>query len=229
MMALLTASLLIVPVSAESFDYVIDEANLLTTGQENALQDKLAKLSQEVDADIVVVTVTNLNGQYIRDYADDYYDDNGYADDGVLLLIDMDTRAYWISTTGRCIDDVSVYDLEDAFLSDLSNGYYYDAFSAYADACRDELEPMPLLMKILVCLGIGIVIGLITVFVMKGKLKTVRNQSGADSYMRYDAVNITHQSDMFLYQTVTRRPKPQNNGTHTGSSGRSHGGGGGRF
>ena len=175
------------------------------------------------------MTVDSLNGQYIRSYADDYYDYNGYADNGVLLLVAMDTREYWVSTTGSCIDDVDVSDLEDAFLSDLSDGNYYEAFCAYADACLDETMPMALWVALLICLGIGLVIGLITVLVMKGKLKTVRSQSGADSYMCHDAFNITHQSDIFLYQTVTRRAKPQNNGSHGGSSGRSHGGGGGRF
>ena len=231
-MALLLILCLAVPAMAAGLDYVIDDADLLTPSEENSLQSKLEKISAQMDADIVVVTLDTIGSRYIRSYADDYYDYNGYGEDGVLLMIVMDTREYWVSTTGRCIEDVSVSAVEDAFYSNLSAGHYYLAFCDYADACQSELEGMPLWGEILVCLAIGLVIGLITVLVMKGKLKTVRSQSGADSYMRYDAVHLTGRSDIFLYQTVTRRPKVQNNGgggMHTGSSGRSHGGGGGRF
>lgn len=231
-----TAALLIlcfaVPAFAANSVYVIDDADLLTAYEHNQLQNKLKQISDEVDADIVVMTVNGTGGQYIRDFADDYYDYNGYREDGVILVVDMIAEEYWISTSGSAIGDVSVSQLEDAFLADLSGGDYYSAFCAYADACEDALEGLPLAVKLLICLGIGLAVGLTTVMVMKGKLKTVRSQSGADGYMRYDDLVVSRRSDIFLYQTVTRRAKPQNNGgggIHTGSSGRSHGGGGGRF
>lgn len=220
------------PVFAANSIYVIDDADLLTAYERNQLQNKLKQISDEVGADIVVLTVNGTGGKYIRDYADDYYDYNGYREDGVILVVDMIAEEYWISTSGSAIGDVSVSQLEDAFLSDLSKGDYYSAFCAYADACEDALEGLPIVVKLLICLGIGLAVGLTTVMVMKGKLKTVRSRSGADSYMRYDDMVISRRSDIFLYQTVTRRAKPQNNGgggIHTGSSGRSHGGGGGRF
>lgn len=221
-----------VPAFAANNTYVIDEADLLNAYEYNQLQNKLKQISDELEADIVVLTVNGTDGKYIRDYADDYYDYNDYREDGVILVVDMVAGEYWISTSGSAIDDIRVSQLEDAFLSDLSDGEYYSAFCAYADACQDAMEGLPFAVKLLICLGIGLVVGLITVMVMKGKLKTVRSQSGADSYMRYGDMVISQRSDIFLYQTVTRRAKPQNNGgggIHTGSSGRSHGGGGGRF
>lgn len=71
---------------------------------------------------------------------------------------------------------------------------------------------------------------------MKGKLKTVRFQPAANSYMKAGSMNITESRDMFLYNTVTRTAKPKANdsdsegsSTHTSSSGSTHGGGGGSF
>jgi len=64
---------------------------------------------------------------------------------------------------------------------------------------------------ILICIGIGVVVGLIVVLIMKSQMKTVRFQSGADSYVDEDRLELTGRSDIFLYQTVTRHAKPQNN------------------
>ena len=81
----------------------------------------------------------------------------------------------------------------------------------------------------------GFVLSLIIVGRMKAKLKTVRFQPAANSYMKAGSMNITESRDLFLYNTVTRTAKPKDNdsgggsSTHTSSSGSTHGGGGGKF
>jgi uncharacterized protein len=67
---------------------------------------------------------------------------------------------------------------------------------------------------------------------MKGKLKSVRVQAGASGYVKTGSMNVTHRQDLFLYRDVNRTAKPKDSSgssTHTSSSGRSHGGGGGKF
>ena len=81
---------------------------------------------------------------------------------------------------------------------------------------------------------IGLLLATGTVKRMKNKLKTVRFQSAADSYMKKESLNITEKRDLFLYRTVSRTAKPKNessggSSTHTSSSGSTHGGGGGKF
>ena len=80
---------------------------------------------------------------------------------------------------------------------------------------------------------IGIVLSLIIVAIMKGKLKSVRSQAAANSYLKSGSLAITESNDLFLYHTVTqtRREKENSPGssTHTSSSGRTHGGGSGKF
>ena len=81
----------------------------------------------------------------------------------------------------------------------------------------------------------GFVIANIFVGSMKKKLKSVRSQAAASSYVREDSLNITDSRDIYLYATVTRTAKPDDSSssggssTHTSSSGATHGGGGGSF
>ncbi|MBS7176877.1 MAG: TPM domain-containing protein, partial [Clostridiales bacterium] len=86
---------------------------------------------------------------------------------------------------------------------------------------------------IAVSIAAGFVIALIIVGSMKSKLKMVRFQAGANSYLRQGSMNVTESRDLFLYRHVSRTAKPKSSSsgssTHSSSSGRSHGGGGGKY
>lgn len=62
-----------------------------------------------------------------------------------------------------------------------------------------------------ICIGAGVVIGLIAVLVMKSNLRSVRFRSGAGEYVTPGSFRLTASQDIFLYKTVTRIEKPQNN------------------
>ncbi len=79
---------------------VVDDADLLTDIEEIVLLDKLGEISSRQGMDVVVVTTDSLGGKSPMAFADDYYDYNGYAEDGILLLISMEERDCWISTAG---------------------------------------------------------------------------------------------------------------------------------
>ena len=137
------------------------------------------------------------------------------------------------------------------FVPYLSEGAYYSAFSLFAKAVQTQMEnhglsgdfymdlqgnvhiqpkPTHWYDGLWQCLVIGGVIGLIAVAVMAAKMKSVRAKGSAGDYIKEGSLQLTRKEDRYLYQTLTRRAKPKNNGsTHRGSSGRSHGGGGGRF
>lgn len=61
------------------------------------------------------------------------------------------------------------------------------------------------------CLVAGFVIGGISVGVMAYNMKNVRNKSAASDYVEQGSLELRIQQDRYLYQTVTRRPKPKNN------------------
>ncbi|MBQ3140672.1 MAG: TPM domain-containing protein [Clostridia bacterium] len=239
---------------------LVDDADLLTDSEETALLSLLDDISTRQQCDVAVVTVDSLDGKSAQAYADDFYDYNGYGmgpgDDGLLLLVAMNDREWHITTYGLAItvfSDSRRERMADAFLGDLSAGYYYDAFTTFADDCDyyltayyedpydtpiyDEYEDdIDHLCTLLVSLVIGLVIGLISTGVMKSKLKSVRPQKTAANHVRHGSIKITDSREIFLYRNVSRRARPQNTSSssggssvHRSSSGRSHGGGGGRF
>lgn len=67
------------------------------------------------------------------------------------------------------------------------------------------------------------------------KLKSVRLQPAAGSYVKKNSMQITQSRDLFLYKTLGRTEKPKSedrsggSSTHSSSSGKTHGGGGGKF
>lgn len=63
---------------------------------------------------------------------------------------------------------------------------------------------------ILIALGIGLVISLITMLVHKSKLKSVRMERSAGNYIKQGSVDINVRREMYLYKKVDRRQKPKN-------------------
>lgn len=238
---------------------LVDNADLLSDSEETELLAKLNEISEKQRFDVVIVTVDSLEGKTPQDYADDYYDYNGYGfganNDGVLLLISMEDRDWYISTTGygiTAVTDAGREYMADKFAPELSDGNYAQAFGVYADLCDEFVtqaktgepfdvnnlpkEPFPLLRNLAIAIVIGIVVAIIITGTMKNELKTVKRRSAASNYVKANSLQVYENRDMFLYSHVDRqaRPKNTNSGgggsvTHTSSSGTTHGGGGGKF
>ncbi len=219
---------------------LVDDADLLTDVEEEVLEAKLDAVSEKNQMDIVVVTVLSTNGASPMAFADDYYDYNGYGYgdtyDGALLLISMEERDWWISTCGKMInvlDDSTIDYIGDEMLDDLSMDNYAAAFNTFADECDYYIDPpFEFFMNLLISLAIGFVIALIVTGIMRGKLKSVRRQAAASEYVKTGSLQVTQANEFFLYRNVSRvRRSNDSNGssTHRSSSGRSHGGGGGKF
>lgn len=155
-----------------------------------------------------------------------------------------DTAGYGITA----FTDAGIEYLGNRFVPSLSDGDYAGAFEIYANTCDEFItqaktgdpydthnlpkEPFAFLMNLGICFVIGLVIAAIATAIMKGQLKSVRSQSGAANYVKTGSLNVTHRQDLFRYRDVKRTAKPKDSGgssTHTSSSGRSHGGGGGKF
>lgn len=145
--AILLAALAL-PVSATSdLPMVVDNAGLFSDSERSALEEKAQELRTEYEMDIVILTVDRLDGKTPQDYADDYYDDNGYGFgkeySGLLFLLAMEERDWYISTCGDAIYAVTDYGIQklgEAALPDLSAGAYYDAFDAYLNALPSYLS-----------------------------------------------------------------------------------------
>ena len=258
-MLFVMASLVVLPVSAEDgfqseYSRLTDSAGLLSDEEYDSILSALDEISVRQSFDVVIVTLDSL-GDYnsAMECADDYYDYGGFGygpdHDGVVLLISMAERDYWISTCGYGITaftDRNIDYMKEQIQPYLSSGDYYEAFNTfiswtdeYVDEARNGYDyddaDMPLSPLWFVGAVIaGIIISGITVAGMKGQLKSVRPKYRADSYVRAGSLNVTASRDMFLYSSVSRTEKPEpesgsGSSTHTSSSGTTHGGGGGKF
>lgn len=135
----------------------VDNANLLSEADGKWLTEYLDEYSEELQLDIVILTVNTLDGKTVEAYADDYYDYNGYGygteHDGCILLIDMGSRQWHIGTTGYGIvmTDANLESIEKAIVPYLSSGDYKTAFGLFAEkvhtyitnARKNNLTPNP--------------------------------------------------------------------------------------
>lgn len=237
---------------------VVDFADLLSVGEEAKLNSMLDEISERQNFDVAVVTVYSLNGKTPTEFADDYYDYNGYGmganSDGIMLVVSMEYRDWAITTCGYGITaftDAGQEYMADIFTDYLSDGKYAKAFECFAEMSDDfvtkakegrtygvgNLPHKPLSpMMLLLSLGIGVLIAFVATGVMKSSLKTARPQPAANNYVRAGSLNITEERDIFLYNRIDKRPRPKGgsssgggSSTHRSSSGRSHGGSRGKF
>lgn len=144
--ALLTALLLLaaLPLSAfaaEEMSYVIDAAGLLSADEAAALEEKALALRSTYEMDIVILTVDSLDGSRPQDYADDYFDANGYGYggnySGILFLLSMEERDWYISTSGDAIYALTDYGIQETAAEALpyfGGDDYNGGFSAWLDA-----------------------------------------------------------------------------------------------
>lgn len=220
--------------TAEHSNRLVDNGNLLTADEEVKIAALLDQVSAAHEMDAVIVTESTLGGKDKVAFADDYYDYNGYAKDGILLLYCPNEGVRYISTTGKAIDwfaGDNFSELTGAIIPYFDRGDISGAFSEFAKSCDSIIADETGFPWGLVVLAViaGIVLSfLIPMSVLKGELKSVHAKSAASDYVRAGSMNLTQDKDIFLYHTVTRTAKPKNNssgGTHTGSSGTSHGGG----
>ncbi len=229
---------------------VIDEAGLLTQSEEAELRTRSQEILAEYHFQVVFLLVRTTQGQYIRDFAADYYDYGGYGygsgHDGMIFCVDMGTRSYYTVTTGSGEEIFTVpvlVAIEDDMIDDLSDGEYYSAFAKYLDdaeiilrraangesfsdvervTLRTPAERTAAALPVIVIMSA--LIALIAVMIMRSGMKTARRRGAANSYIEGTPV-ISRRSDVYLYSTETRTRIQ----TESGSSGSRGGGGGGHF
>ena len=235
------APLLATPVLAEesskvSKDYVVDNADLLTQTEENELSEKLQDISNELQFDVVVVTTNSTGSKTATEYADDYFDYNGYGrgsnNDGALFLVDMGDRKWAISTSGYGIEaivDSALDDMEEEIVPYLKSGDYDGAFNEFADLTYDIVNDAKngksysnsttsttknhknIGTNLIVAFSIGAGISLIIILVYRSKLKPVKFQKEAKEYIVPGSFNLRRSDDVFLYFNITKVPIPKNN------------------
>ncbi len=230
---------------------IIDDAGYLMQSELSSLSKELDKVREKYGFEVAIYTESDMTSSTAEASADDIYDYQGYGagenDDGIMLYICSDTREYHFTTHGKGLKYFNANGLaylESKIVPHLSGNDYYEAFEEYIET-TDELLQMAkdgkpynekqystkyLFGVIIVCLIAPI---LIAFWMMKRKLKKMKTAVENDyaaNYIKQGSMRINTSRDLFLYSRITKTERPKSSsGTHTSSSGRTHGGRGGSF
>ena len=224
---------------------LVDEVGLLSPLEATQLEVRLDSISELHSFDTVVVVIPSLDHREARVYAADYLEDNGYGYgpslDSIILLLATEDRDYGFATFGFGIQVFSelVQDrLEDAFLPYLRNDRYAEAFMAFADVVDQYLtsaeagdfydyDNIPVTEEdvsrrrttaVGVSIGGALLLALIVAQSQKAQLKSVRQKTAADEYVRSGSMLLTGQQDIFLYRHVNKVKRQTESSRSGGSS-----------
>jgi len=238
--------------SAFARESIVDNAGLLSQQEKANLMGLIASAASNYNFDLVIVTEKNIGASSPMEYADDFFDNNGYGlgqdRDGCLFLLVTDSHDYWFSTSGRGIrilNSTAGDKLENSVVKSLKEGNFYGAFNAFLldwekflalDAKGRSYNFFQQWNAVLVLIAwvIAFAIGLIVVQIWKRGMNTALTQTQATAYVVPGSLAFNEKKDTFLFCTITKTKLQTENsssggGVHTGSSGNSHGGRGGKY
>ena len=226
-------------------DKVYDYAGLLTEDEENNLYNEILNYIEISNYDLAVVTIDNNPKRSEVEFADDFYDYNGFGKgetrDGLLLLIDMDNRRVYISTNGYAIQmytDSRIDSIIDSGYYNLKNEEYYNCLSnmikslhSYFNEGVPEINKnmvineygRPVMIKYMNYKLIGFISGIITlivaiVFYNISRLKI--KVSSTVSYLKDK--KITNSRDTLVNTIVTHTYRSTDSGSGSSSGGSSY-------
>ena len=143
---LLCAVFVSIPVSADNSPaaYIIDDADVISDNDEPALLARATEAAEKMGFSIIIASTDDIGSPktdaHVVEYSDDLYEKYcGINTDGILFLINCDTKYDYISTSGVCINYYSDYRIEQIFdyiWDDMVDGKFTSA--AYSFISRAE-------------------------------------------------------------------------------------------
>ncbi len=228
---------------------IVDDKHFLTQEQVEKLQKKCDDMISRLHIEPVIV-ITDVADKTTMEFADDYYDANGYGvgedHSGLLMAVDMQNRTLWISETGKGIDIITdkrreaildevtpfatghnYFELCNQFLSQVDKYAIHDSqTTSYAGKIIYMAKtPFPYVVSLA---------GSILIVLCWTAVSRPRATVEKAAYEESGSFVLDHAEDRFLTETTTsvRIEKPSSGGgggTHVGSSGTTHSGSGRSF
>lgn len=215
---------------------VLDDAEVLTSIEEQKLEERLDNIYLDKSVDVVLAIVSNvgqLGHSDVEDLAKDFYSDSDYSSNGMIFVVSLNDREYWTESYGTASQTITYDEKEDlhaAAQSYLSSGDYYDAFCEYIDFVEKELDnvatgeesdtDMSERLKVGgIVFVVSLIIALIVVLMMRSSMKTIKSQRAASSYIVPGSFNLRTERDVYLYTTtrVIRHESNKSSGSGSGS------------
>lgn len=226
---------------------VFDNAKLMGQSEIARLEDTIASMKKQYNMDFVVLTSNDPKTGRSQEFADDFYDNNGFGTgsdlSGVLLLVDMNNRNITVSTSGlmiRYVTDVRLNTLLDTAVPYLADGEYGQAaYIALAQLTvylkngipnnqynQDEEGVIDRYVKPkAVTVGeaaIALLVGLLSALAMYFTVRYAYAMKGSAykyDLMKNTTVTVNSATDVYLRTQVTRVPKASSGSGGGGRSG----------
>lgn len=104
---------LTIPKVSAAGSRIYDYASLFSENEESTLAEKKEKAEKEQKAQLIILTLTSSEipadadggTETTQKYAEQFYIDNGFANDAVILTIDMNNRVLWVTGHGKYAGD----------------------------------------------------------------------------------------------------------------------------
>lgn len=239
--------------SVDATEKVYDFAELYTDEEEKEIYNKIQSFIDTRQLDLVVVTIKENPKGSAMVYADDFYDYNNFGlnstRDGLLFLIDMDTRELWISGTGKGEEkypDAKIDDILDETYQKFSNKLYYegtinviktiDSYYNIEYNGSGRYEPKSYMDYIQHVVIGSIVITIIVMIILVSKNKMVNKATSSREYLNEETKSVKLVKNHLIGTHVTKTKIEHDSGGssgggggHISSSGSSHSGGGHHF
>lgn len=228
---------------------IYDYSEVLSSTEENKLQELGQKYADKYNIDIVFLTTNNTNGKSSMTYSDDFYDGiEGpimYADDGILFFIDLDNNMNYVNTVGSAIIEITDIEIEKildaAAEADLTDFYgCFENMLLESMKCYKYGTLVSFVIADVFPVSLPIIfISIFVVFFLSGILIVKHNAANAKiNAIRYVdknnlKINVGTKRFIKTFDKVQRGYYSSGSGSggsssHRSSSGRSHGGGGRR-
>ena len=198
---------------------VYDYAQVLSVEEELNLKKEIDLFIANHNMDMALVTVKYHEKIDTMNYADDFYDYNGFGignnHDGLIFVIDF-TFGYtdiWMSTTGKAIQmytDSRIDSILDSVAAQKNNGYY-KMFNTFVKR-SNEFANMGIpsygtkekgQINWLYIFILSSVIPSIIILILIGKNKMVKVATHATQYLVKNSVVINKRSDRFITTHTT--------------------------
>lgn len=206
--------------------YVVDDADILTDGEEQTLERMAGEIAEMYDCDVHILTVYDYRDYGtgdVRYTAEQYFTANGLGQgsdqNGVLLMLSMAERDYTLIAHGALANgaftDYGKEVLSKEFLDDFRYDDWYDGFYDYLDGCEELLDAAkrgkPVDVSgagegmIWVVLLAPLAVAGIACGCMVASMKSARKQTYANAYIPDGGIQLTASADRFVNRTVVRQ------------------------
>lgn len=226
---------------------VYDYAQVLTSEEEDKLKTKVNEYIEKYNMDMVLVTVRHHEKSNTKEYAQDFYDYNGFGvgdtNDGIIFVIDftfggIEHPDIYITTTGESIliyDDYRIDTMLDNIVDRKKFGYFtmFESFirdsSSYASKgipssnskyeinSNGEYVYKESFPWVFIII-VSLLVPTIIIIVLINRNKMVRKSVNANYYLKDGSLVIKSRNDMFV-TTHTTSVRINDNSSSGGHSG----------